>query len=107
MCVLFGDRKILEKRKKDVEDFDPKPYLTTVLNCLLWCYYGLPFVNPNSILVVTINGIGLIIELIYLVIFFYYASSKGRRRVATYFVCELVFFGLLWSELYWQYPSMR
>ncbi|XP_061989695.1 bidirectional sugar transporter SWEET7b-like [Rosa rugosa] len=80
-------------RKKDVEAFDPKPYLATVLNCLLWCYYGLPFINPNSILVVTINGIGLLIELIYLGIFFYYASAKGRKRVATYFVCELVFFG--------------
>ncbi|PRQ58519.1 putative SWEET sugar transporter [Rosa chinensis] len=82
-------------RKKDVEAFDPRPYLTTVLNCLFWCYYGLPFVNPNSILVVTINGIGLFIELIYLIIFFYYAAAKGRKRVATYFICELILFGAL------------
>ncbi|KAM5554826.1 hypothetical protein ABKV19_022979 [Rosa sericea] len=79
----------------DVEAFDPKPYLTTVMNCLFWCYYGLPFVNPNSILVVTINGIGLFIELIYLIIFFYYAAAKGRKRVVTYFICELTLFGAL------------
>ncbi|XP_050378564.1 bidirectional sugar transporter SWEET7b-like [Argentina anserina] len=66
-------------QKKDVESFDPKPYLCTVLNCLLWCFYGMPFVNPNSILVVTINGAGLIMELIYLAIFCYYASKEGRR----------------------------
>ncbi|PRQ21451.1 putative SWEET sugar transporter [Rosa chinensis] len=59
-------------RKRDVESFDAKPYLTTLLNYLLWCYYGLPFVNPNNILVVTINGIGLIIELIYLGISFFF-----------------------------------
>ncbi|KAM5581615.1 bidirectional sugar transporter SWEET6b-like [Rosa sericea] len=82
-------------RKKDVEAFDPKPYLATVLNCLFWCYYGMPFVNPNSILVVTINGAGLVIELIYLAIFFLYAPAKGRKKVTTYLVCEFVFFAAI------------
>lgn len=72
-------RKII--KKKDVESFDPKPYLATVLNCLFWVYYGMPFVNPNSLLVITINGVGLVIELIYLCIFFWYAPPKGRVRM--------------------------
>ncbi|XP_004306335.1 PREDICTED: bidirectional sugar transporter SWEET4-like [Fragaria vesca subsp. vesca] len=79
-------------KKKDVESFDPKIYLATVLNCLCWCYYGLPFVNPNSILVVTINGAGLLIELIYLGIFVFYAPPKGRRTVFNWLVPEFVFF---------------
>lgn len=65
-------------KKKDVESFDSKPYLATVLNCMCWVYYGMPFVNPNSTLVYTINGFGLVIELIYLGIFSYYAAPKGR-----------------------------
>jgi hypothetical protein len=63
-----------------VEEFKPDPYLATLLNCMLWVFYGIPVVHPNSILVVTINGIGLVIEAIYLTIFFIY--SDGKKRVS-------------------------
>ncbi|KAK9925269.1 hypothetical protein M0R45_033599 [Rubus argutus] len=97
-CALFLSpiptfRKIF--KKKDVESFDPKPYLATVLNCLFWVYYGMPFVNPNSLLVITINGVGLVIELIYLCIFFWYAPPKGRKRVLKYFIGEVALFALV------------
>uniref|UniRef100_A0A0E0IGZ7 Bidirectional sugar transporter SWEET n=1 Tax=Oryza nivara TaxID=4536 RepID=A0A0E0IGZ7_ORYNI len=49
-------------KNKNVQDFKADPYLATLLNCMLWVFYGLPIVHPNSILVVTINGIGLVIE---------------------------------------------
>lgn len=61
-----------------MEEFKPDPYLATVLNCLLWIFYGLPFIHPDSLLVVTINSIGLALELIYLTIFFVYAKNNGR-----------------------------
>jgi solute carrier family 50 (sugar transporter) len=64
-----------------VEEFKPDPYLATLLNCMLWVFYGLPIVHPNSILVVTINGVGLVIEGIYLLIFFIYATKQ--KRVST------------------------
>jgi hypothetical protein len=47
---------------------------------MLWVFYGLPIVHPNSILVVTINGVGLVVEAIYLMIFFIYAPTKKRVR---------------------------
>lgn len=61
-----------------MEEFKPDPYIATVLNCLFWVFYGMPFVHPDSVLVITINGIGLILELTYLSIFFVYATNKGR-----------------------------
>jgi solute carrier family 50 protein (sugar transporter) len=63
-----------------VEEFKADPYLATLLNCMLWVFYGLPIVHPNSILVVTINGVGLVVEGIYLIIYFIYAPSKKRVR---------------------------
>jgi hypothetical protein len=63
-----------------VEEFKADPYLATLLNCMLWVFYGLPIVHPNSILVVTINGVGLVVEAIYLMIFFIYAPNKKRVR---------------------------
>ncbi|KAM0921194.1 hypothetical protein ACQ4PT_007082 [Festuca glaucescens] len=65
-------------KKKDVEEFSPVPYLATIFNCMLWVFYGLPLVHPNSTLVITINGIGLAIEAAYLVTFLLYAPNRKR-----------------------------
>ncbi|VAI92865.1 unnamed protein product [Triticum turgidum subsp. durum] len=64
-------------KAKDVEEHKPDPYLATVLTCMLWVFYGLPIVHPNSILVVTVNGIGLVVELVYLIIFFIYSTNNN------------------------------
>jgi len=69
-------------KAKDVEEFKADPYLATLLNCMLWVFYGIPIVHPNSILVVTINGIGLVIEAAYLIIFFIYSDNKKRVSAA-------------------------
>lgn len=78
-------------KKKAVEDFSPIPYLATILNCMFWVFYGLPFVHPNSLLVITINGIGLCFEAIYLTIFFIYATREGRLKVVKILLVEIVF----------------
>ncbi|EXC31625.1 Bidirectional sugar transporter SWEET6b [Morus notabilis] len=79
-------------KKKSVEEFKPDPYLATVLNCMLWIFYGMPFVHPDSLLVVTINSVGLVFELIYLGIFFIYAKKDGRKKVAYWLAGEVLFF---------------
>ncbi|KAK8969780.1 Bidirectional sugar transporter SWEET6b [Platanthera guangdongensis] len=78
-------------KRKAVEKFSPIPYLATLLNCMLWVFYGLPFVHPNSILVVTINGTGLVLEGIYLTIFFIYSPKKLRVKVIKILSGELAF----------------
>ncbi|KAH7522617.1 hypothetical protein FEM48_Zijuj07G0157800 [Ziziphus jujuba var. spinosa] len=79
-------------KNKAVEEFKPDPYIATVLNCLFWIFYGMPFVHPNSILVITINSIGLVLELTYLTIFFIYATNKGRKKVVLWLGIEIVFY---------------
>ncbi|KAL6842519.1 hypothetical protein ACP4OV_027363 [Aristida adscensionis] len=78
-------------KQKDVEEFRPDPYLATLLNCMLWVFYGLPIVHPHSILVVTINGIGLVIEAAYLIIFFIYSPNKKRLKMFAVLAVEAVF----------------
>ncbi|KAL1357070.1 hypothetical protein HN51_009063 [Arachis hypogaea] len=82
-------------KRKSVEEFKPDPYIATVLNCAFWVFYGLPFVHPHSILVVTINSIGLAFEFVYLTIFYIYATNKGRKKVAIYLVIEAIFFAVI------------
>ncbi|QHO04815.1 Bidirectional sugar transporter SWEET6b [Arachis hypogaea] len=79
-------------KKKSVEEFKPDPYIATVLNCAFWVFYGLPFVHPHSFLVVTINGVGLVFEFVYLTIFYIYATNKGRRKVLLLLGLEALFF---------------
>ncbi|XP_058091684.1 bidirectional sugar transporter SWEET6b-like [Magnolia sinica] len=77
-------------KNKATEDFSPLPYIATAQNCMLWVFYGLPFVKPNSILVVTINGVGLFLEIIYLAVYFIYTTRRQRLYVLKFMAAELV-----------------
>ncbi|XP_057994919.1 bidirectional sugar transporter SWEET5-like [Hevea brasiliensis] len=65
-------------KQKAVQDFKADPYVATVLNCAMWSFYGLPIVKEDSILVTTINAVGLLIELIYVCIFFIFSPNHKR-----------------------------
>ncbi|KAK1326118.1 Bidirectional sugar transporter SWEET7b [Acorus calamus] len=66
-------------KKGAVEQYSAIPYLATLQNCMLWLLYGMPFVHPHSVLVLTINGAGLVFEAVYLTIYFVYANGKQRN----------------------------
>ncbi|XP_021850617.1 bidirectional sugar transporter SWEET7b-like [Spinacia oleracea] len=82
-------------KNKSVEEFKPWPYVVTVLNCLFWMLYGLPVTHPNNILVTTINGIGLGIELIYVAIFLFYSSGTKRQKVLGTLIVEVIIFAVV------------
>lgn len=82
-------------KQKAVEGFEPDPYLACILNCLMWIFYGLPFVRPHSILIVTINGVGLVMEVFYILIFVLYGNSKKRKKIALVLIIELIFFAVI------------
>lgn len=78
-------------KKGSVEQFSPVPYLATLLQCMLWVVYGLPLVHPHSVLVLTINGSGCVIEFIYVVLFLVYSDRKKRLKVFAMLVMETAF----------------
>ncbi|XP_038878919.1 bidirectional sugar transporter SWEET4-like [Benincasa hispida] len=82
-------------KKGSVEQFSPIPYLATLVNCLVWVLYGLPVVHPGSILVITINAAGTLIELIYIILFFVFSNRKKRVKVILVLLVEVVFITLL------------
>ncbi|XP_024530732.1 bidirectional sugar transporter SWEET5 [Selaginella moellendorffii] len=78
------------RKKKSTLDFSGIPYVTTLLNCLLWVLYGLP-VNKGNVLVMTINSSGIVIQTVYILLFLYYASSwAARRKILGIFVFDIV-----------------
>lgn len=82
-------------KAKSVQAYKADPYVVTVINCAMWVFYGMPFVHPDSLLVVTINGAGFFIELVYVTIFIVF-SSWGKRVRYTRFICFL----LLYSSIF-------
>ncbi|XP_052195999.1 bidirectional sugar transporter SWEET4-like [Diospyros lotus] len=78
-------------KNKSVEEFKPDPYIAGAMNCIFWILYGLPVIHPNSILVLTINGIGLALELGYLAIFFTYTCTGQRLKIICMLFAEVVF----------------
>ncbi|KAI5406772.1 bidirectional sugar transporter SWEET7 [Lathyrus oleraceus] len=82
-------------KKRSVEKYSAVPYLATLMNCMVWTLYGLPMVHPHSLLVVTINGAGCVIEIIYITLFFIYSDSKKRLKVFLSLLLELIFIALL------------
>lgn len=82
-------------KKKAVEQYSAMPYLATFINCGLWVLYGLPVVQPNSMLVVTINGTGFVIEIIYLSMFLIFSAPKNRLRLVVIVVVECLFMAAL------------
>lgn len=83
-------------KKGSVEQYSPAPYLAALINCMIWVLYGLPMVHPHSILVVTVNGAGTVIEFVYLIIFLMYSSDKKQRlKVLIILLVELIFMAIL------------
>ncbi|CAN1334687.1 Bidirectional sugar transporter SWEET5 [Linum perenne] len=65
----------------------------TFLNCCVWCVYGLPMVKPDSVLVLTINGFGFCLELVYISIFFVFSPwGKRQKKMIKFLLAEMLFF---------------
>ncbi|XP_027339099.1 bidirectional sugar transporter SWEET3-like [Abrus precatorius] len=81
-------------RKKSTEEFSCIPYIIGLLNCLLFTWYGLPVVSYKweNFPLVTVNGVGIVLELSYVLIYFWYASPKGKVKVAMTTVPVLLVF---------------
>ncbi|PHT41380.1 Bidirectional sugar transporter SWEET16, partial [Capsicum baccatum] len=67
-------------KNRSTEDFDSLPYICTLLNSSLWTYYGI--IKPGSYLVATISGFGVVVEIVYIVLFLLFAHPKMRNKTA-------------------------
>ena len=78
-------------RKKSTEEFSCVPYTITLLNCLLYTWYGLPVISCRweKFPVVTINGLGILFELSFILIYLWFTSAKGKASSLN-FICQII-----------------
>ncbi|GLT38050.1 hypothetical protein SLA2020_123210 [Shorea laevis] len=77
-------------KKRAVEHFSPTPYLVMLMNQMVWTLFAMPWVHPNSTLVLTISATGGIIALFFVTLFLIYSDRKKRLKVGLVVLLELI-----------------
>ncbi|GAA0152257.1 hypothetical protein LIER_10778 [Lithospermum erythrorhizon] len=79
-------------KKKSSDGYSCVPYILALFNSSLYTWYGLPIVSLGweNFLLVAINSIGILFEISFISIFFNYATSAGRKKVAILIVPVLI-----------------
>ncbi|XP_009411666.2 bidirectional sugar transporter SWEET16 [Musa acuminata AAA Group] len=67
-------------RSGSTEDFESAPYVVTLLSSSLWVYYGIT--KPGGLLVATVNGVGVVMEAVYVTLFLLFATPQLRAKTA-------------------------
>ncbi|XP_059654411.1 bidirectional sugar transporter SWEET17-like [Cornus florida] len=67
-------------KHRSTEEFESLPYICTLLSSSLWTYYGI--IKPGSYLVATVNGFGVVVEIVYISLFLIYAPPRMRAKTA-------------------------
>ncbi|XP_075633320.1 bidirectional sugar transporter NEC1-like [Castanea sativa] len=80
-------------KKKSSEGFQSIPYVISLLSAMLLLYYG--FLKTNAYLIITINGIGCVIEVIYLTLYIIYAPKKEKLFTVRLVISNIGAFGLI------------
>jgi solute carrier family 50 (sugar transporter) len=63
-------------RKKTTEGYQSTPYVVTLFSSMLWILYAV--VKSNAVLLVTVNGVGCVIETAYIAMYLAYAPKASR-----------------------------
>ncbi|XP_015878203.3 bidirectional sugar transporter SWEET3 [Ziziphus jujuba] len=82
-------------RKKSIEEFSCVPYIIALLNCFLYTWYALPVVSYRweNFPIVTINGLGILLEFSFVFIYFWYSTSaKEKIKVAVSVMLVVIVF---------------
>ncbi|KAI5060231.1 hypothetical protein GOP47_0024651, partial [Adiantum capillus-veneris] len=82
-------------KKKSTGSFSGVPYLCSLANCLIWVFYGLPIITHNLILVITINGFGVFMESLYLLVYVPFAQGKNKMKMLVIILIILVAYGII------------
>ncbi|KAL7157737.1 hypothetical protein ABFS83_02G097000 [Erythranthe nasuta] len=91
MFVSPGMTFVRIVKKKSTEEFESIPYICTLLSSCLWTYYGIT--KPESFLVATVNGFGVLVQIIFVVLFLFFAPPPKRGKTAV--LVGIVNIGLL------------
>ncbi|CAK9151752.1 unnamed protein product [Ilex paraguariensis] len=88
-------------RNQATEQFSGLPYIYALLNCLICAWYGTPLVSTANLLVTTVNSMGAIFQLTYLILFITYAEKGQKLKMLGLLLAVFGLFAIVvvWSLL--------
>lgn len=69
-------------RNQSTEQFSGMPYIYALLNCLICAWYGCPFISSDTILVTTVNSVGAVFQLSYIIIYITCAEKRKKFKMS-------------------------
>ncbi|KAF3328619.1 bidirectional sugar transporter SWEET3b [Carex littledalei] len=83
-------------KKGSTEEFSSIPYVIALFNCLLYTWYGLPVVSNQweNVPVFTINGVGILLEISFIIIYLWYAVPYQKKMTLLMVVPVVLLFTL-------------
>lgn len=85
-------------KNRSTEEFESIPYIVLLLNASQWTYYGI--IKP-VVLLVTINGFGSLMMIIYLVIFLIFAPPRMKVKFCNNSIYSFVCWISVWKFFRW------
>ncbi|KMT16077.1 hypothetical protein BVRB_3g052450 [Beta vulgaris subsp. vulgaris] len=81
-------------KKKSTEEYSYVPYIVALINALLYTWYGLPIVSHGweNVSLITVNGLGFLLESSFVLIYIWFTSPKGKVKVAALTLTVLALF---------------
>lgn len=81
-------------KKKSTEGFSFVPYIVALSNCLLGNWYAMPVVSYGwqNFSLVTVTGLGILLEVSFLLIYLRFAPSRAKVKVALSLIAVLIGF---------------
>ncbi|CAA3007049.1 Bidirectional sugar transporter SWEET16 [Olea europaea subsp. europaea] len=81
-------------KKKSTENFKGLPYITTLLSTSLWSFYGV--LKPGGLLVLTVNGAGAVLHIIFVSLFLVYAPKNVKvKSIKLVGIVDVFFLGVV------------
>lgn len=83
-------------KKKSTQEFSCIPYIIALLNCLLYTWYGLPVASYGweNFPLITINGLGVLLESSFIFIYLWFTSTREKVKVAATTVSIIIMFSI-------------
>ncbi|KAL5564987.1 hypothetical protein UlMin_028151 [Ulmus minor] len=82
-------------RNHSTEQFSGLPYIYALLNCLICVWYGTPLISSDNLLVVTVNSVGAVFQLVYLILFIIYAEKSIKIRILGLLLAVFILFSFI------------
>eukprot|EP00301_Raphidiophrys_heterophryoidea_P014838 c2330_g1_i1.p1 GENE.c2330_g1_i1~~c2330_g1_i1.p1 ORF type:complete len:311 (+),score=48.87 c2330_g1_i1:70-933(+) len=89
---------------KDVQKYSPTTYVAGILNCGLWLTYSI--ITPDRFQPMLTNMMGGTLEIIYIVLFFYFAKASGKRDLLKQIVLAGTLYTISIAATIWLAPSL-